>query len=278
MAVLLRGKQKTEKNGLPDPQAEPPGRQKGDPGGQQDLKRPSQQDRLFNPQQLVDGELDPDGEQQQDHPDFGHDLHFVDGLDQPQSMGPGQDPRQEKADQGRHFQAEEHKQDPDGQDQDDFDVGQEGDFHSNRLAPGGTRSHEIIAYQMSEIVIRPRSRAGRLPESRIGRAWDPDRVGKTPKTNTRKRRKDYFSIIATPREVKEMPCWPDAPIITPSRIGSLTEASAFQRTRKLAPEPPAVSEVLTINRVDPRGPRVTGWAIYFRTSFPRNRNNPPAKG
>ena len=64
--------------------------------------------------------------------------------------------------------------------------------------------------------------------------------------------------IALPREVKEIPCPALVPIMMVSMIGGLTGLSDFQRTMKLAPDPPALSDSLTTYRVEARGPKTTG--------------------
>ncbi len=66
------------------------------------------------------------------------------------------------------------------------------------------------------------------------------------------------SSTTCPRDTKEIPCWLRVPAATLSISGAHTGSSDTQRTRKLAPEPPALSDSAITNRVAASGPRTVG--------------------
>ena len=65
--------------------------------GEAHLEGAAQDHRPPDPHQASQGELYADGEEKEDHPHFGEELHLVDSSDQPQPMGPGYDPGEEEA-------------------------------------------------------------------------------------------------------------------------------------------------------------------------------------
>ena len=50
-----------------------------------------------------------------------------------------------------------------------------------------------------------------------------------------------FYLIRIPLEVKEIPCWPEAEIMTDSQMGSKFSLGDFQSTPKFPPVPPCAS-------------------------------------
>ncbi|OPX80820.1 MAG: hypothetical protein A4E43_00830 [Methanosaeta sp. PtaB.Bin005] len=65
--------------------------------GQGDLKGAPNQDILFHLHQIFQGDLQPDGEEQQDDADLRQDINLLDGLNQTQALGAGQRPGEYEA-------------------------------------------------------------------------------------------------------------------------------------------------------------------------------------
>ena len=110
-------------------------KEEGDTNGKAHLEGSSQDYGPPDPHKTSQGELDADGEEEEDHPDFGQELHFVDGLDEAQAMGPRHDPGEEETqDKGepRPLEEKDHHQ---AQAQDDGDVTEEEKGHGPERSP-----------------------------------------------------------------------------------------------------------------------------------------------
>ena len=75
------------------------------------------------------GELDPDGEQQQDDADLGEGLDGVHVPHQPQRVGAEQQPRDNEAGEGREAEPVEHQDHQHRNREDDGEILQQADLH-----------------------------------------------------------------------------------------------------------------------------------------------------
>ncbi|KAF5034337.1 hypothetical protein DSECCO2_597250 [anaerobic digester metagenome] len=126
-----QGGQEADEHGLAQPHPEGHEGQLEDGDGQQDLGRAADEDRLPEPLQFLQGQLHADDEQQQDDPDLSEDLDLVLRAHKAQPERPGQDARQQKADDRGNLEAVAGDDDGAGQAEDHDHIGQNGYFDAH---------------------------------------------------------------------------------------------------------------------------------------------------
>ena len=126
--------QEAHENGCLNRLTESPGQEVDHETGQRYLERSTQYHPTPDPDQASERELDSDGEEQENHPHLGQDLHLVDSLNEPESVRPRQNPREQKAEDHWEASPVEKQHNHQGQAEDDGEVGQERDGH--RISSG----------------------------------------------------------------------------------------------------------------------------------------------
>ena len=90
--------------------------------GEEHLRRAAVENRSLEARQVGQGQLQADGEKQQDDADFRKNFDVVGRAYEPQAIGAADHAREQHADQGRNLQAVADKDDHDGQPEDDGDI------------------------------------------------------------------------------------------------------------------------------------------------------------
>ena len=80
---------------------------------------------MRNARQLLDRELDADGEQEQDDADLGERLDVLDAIDEPESVRPAKQAGDQEPDDRRQSRAMKHDDDDDAEPEDEQQVLQE---------------------------------------------------------------------------------------------------------------------------------------------------------
>jgi hypothetical protein len=75
------------------------------PEGHPHLEQAAQQDRSLHLDELLEGELDADGEKEKNDPDLGKDLHSLHSTHEAQSVRSGEQPGKQEPNDARHPQA-----------------------------------------------------------------------------------------------------------------------------------------------------------------------------
>ncbi len=110
-----QGDKETYEHGLIERAAQSGGDGEAHQKGQDQLERTAQNHRLLHAHELFQRKFNADGEQQQHDTNFGEDFHFLYGADQPKSIRPGENSRQEKAHNGGQVEALTNQKHTDGQ-------------------------------------------------------------------------------------------------------------------------------------------------------------------
>jgi hypothetical protein len=105
------------------------GDQKSSGYGEENLKRSSCKDESFDPNEVLQGELNADGKEEQNNADLSQDFHLFLGADQAESMRARQNSGDQETHDGRHTESMTQKKDPDSKGEDQQDVFQNGYFH-----------------------------------------------------------------------------------------------------------------------------------------------------
>ena len=114
------------------------GRGEDQQGGEGYLGAAAAQHQSLEAQQAGEGEFETDGEQQQDHAEFGHYLDLVDAADQVQAVGADQQAGDQVADDRRLAQAGEEPGAGQGEAEQDQQVLEDREIgHGGSSAAGG---------------------------------------------------------------------------------------------------------------------------------------------
>lgn len=112
-------------DGEPKFDADEGGRKKG----YGDLEGPPHQGRPSDPQEPLEGELDADGEEEEDDPHLGEELYLLHLVDEPEAVGAGDDPRHQEPHHHRDPKPRPYEDGDDRDEEDDYDVVEDGYGH-----------------------------------------------------------------------------------------------------------------------------------------------------